>query len=310
MRNIKIVGYGGYLPNNKVIFNGETRYWRLEGETQLDMAVIACNRALENAKLKINDIDCIISTCAVGIQPIPCTAALIHEKIAIETDIPAFDINSTCTSFVTALDTISYLVDAGRYNRVILVASDLASPALNIKQKESYELFSDSACAFIIEKSNNKEQGIIASMQKTWSEGAHTTEIKGGLSGLNASYYSENTKDDFYFSMEGKKVVSICAKRLPEMFDEFKENYNIKIDDIDMVIPHQASKALPIIMKRLGVKEGQYINLVKEYGNQVSVSIPYMLYYLMENGKVKEKDKVLLCGTAAGLTANILLIQI
>ena len=64
--------------------------------------------------------------------------------------------------------------------------------------------------------------------------------------------------------------------------------------------------------KRLSDEEmlEHYINLVKEFGNQVSVSIPYMLYHLMECGKIKENDKVLLCGTAAGLTANILLIQI
>lgn len=310
MRNIKIIGYGGYLPSNTVTFNGETRYWCLDGESQLDMAVKACKNALEKANIRIEDIDCIVSTSAVGIQPIPCTAALIHERIAKGTDIPALDINSTCTSFVSAVDIMSYLIGAGRYNRVLIVASELASRGLNKKEKESYELFSDGACAFIFEKSDNKEQGVIASMQKTWSEGAHTTEIKGGLTGLNATYYSEETKDDYFFSMKGMSIISICAKKLPKMFDEFKEKYNIKMEDIDIVIPHQASKALPLIMKRLGFKEKQYVNLVKEYGNQVSVSIPYMLYHLMECGKIKEKDKVLLCGTAAGLTANILLIQI
>lgn len=310
MRNIKIVGYGGYLPNNIVTFHNETRYWCLDGETQLDMAVKACEKALEKANLKVEDIDCIVSTSAVGVQPIPCTAALIHEKIAKGTDIPAFDINSTCTSFITALDTMSYLIEAGRYNRVLIVASELASRGLNKKEKESYELFSDGACCFIFEKSNNKEQGIIASMQKTWSVGAHATEIRGGLTGLNATHYSEENKDEYFFSMKGMDVLSICAKKLPKMFDEFKEKFHITMEDIDMVIPHQASRALPLIMKRLGLREEQYINLVKEFGNQVSVSIPYMLYHLMECGKIKENDKVLLCGTAAGLTANILLIQI
>ena len=74
MRNIKIIGYGSYLPNNTVTFNGETRYWAKD-ETQLDMAVKACKKALEKANIDIKDIDCIISTSAVGVQPIPCTAA-------------------------------------------------------------------------------------------------------------------------------------------------------------------------------------------------------------------------------------------
>lgn len=310
MRNIKIIGYGGYLPDNIVIMNGEKRYWCKDGQTQIDMALEACKNAIKKANISIEDIDCIVSTCAVGVQPIPCTAALIHERLALGTDIPALDINSTCTSFVTALDTMSYLIEAGRYNRVLIVASELASRGLNEKQKESYELFSDGACAFIFEKSENKEQGVIAGMQKTWSEGAHATEIRGGLTGLNATHFTQENRDDYFFDMDGKSVISICAKKLPKMFDEFKQKYGIKTEDIDLVIPHQASRALPLIMKRLGLKEGQYVNLVKEYGNQVSVSIPYMLYKCLEDGKLKEKDKVLLCGTAAGLTANILLLQI
>ena len=310
MRNIKIIGYGGYLPDNKVMFDGETRHRCKDGETQLDMAVKACEEALETAKLNIRDIDCIVSTSAVGVQPIPCTGALIHERIAKGPDIPAFDINSTCTSFVTALDTMSYLIQAGRYNRVLIVSSELASMGLNENEEESYKLFSDGACAFIIEKSDDKEQGVIASIQKTWSEGAHKTEIRGGLSNLPAWYYSEENRADYLFSMQGLNIISICVKRLPKMFNDFMEKNNVKLEDIDIVIPHQASKALPIVMKRLGLKEGQYVNLVKDYGNQVSVSIPYMLYILMKSGKIKEKDKVLLLGTAAGLTANMLLIRI
>ncbi|MCW6680557.1 3-oxoacyl-ACP synthase [Aerococcaceae bacterium NML130460] len=310
MRNIKIIGYGGYLPKNTVEFNGETRYWCTEEETQLDMAAQACLRALEQANIGIEEIDCIVSASAVPVQPIPCTAALIHEKIALGTDIPAFDINSTCTSFVTALDTMSYLIHGGKYNRVLIVSSELASMGLNENQKESYELFSDGACAFIIEKSDNPIQGVIASMQKTWSEGAHMTEIRGGLTGLNASFYSEETREDYLFSMDGKRILSISAKKLPPMFDEFTSKYNVRLDEVDLVVPHQASRALALIMKKLGIREDQYINLVKDYGNQVSVSIPYMLYHALQTGRAKENNTVLLCGTAAGLTSNMLLLRL
>ena len=43
---------------------------------------MAIQRALENANLRIEDIDCLVSASAVGVQPIPCTAALIHERVA------------------------------------------------------------------------------------------------------------------------------------------------------------------------------------------------------------------------------------
>ena len=309
MRKIQFTGYGVELPRNTVDFGGQTRY-RISGEEkQISLAVSACEKALENASITVNDIDCIVSASAVGIQPIPCMAALIHEKIAKGTSIPALDINTTCTSFMTALDTMSYLLEAGRYKRVLIFSCDVASRALNPKQKESFQLFSDGAVAFIIEKTD-KEIGVIDAMQKTWSEGAHSTEIRGGFSNLHPENYSEETKEEFMFDMNGKTVLSLSMKKIPEMMKEFLENNDMKISDIDMVVPHQASVAMPIVMEKLGVTEDRFINEVKEFGNMVSASVPLALAHGLENRKIKNGDTILLIGTAAGLTTNLLLIRV
>ena len=309
MRKIQFTGYGVELPRNTVDFGGQTRY-RISGEEkQISLAVSACEKALENGSITVNDIDCIVSASAVGIQPIPCMAALIHEKIAKGTSIPALDINTTCTSFMTALDTMSYLLEAGRYKRILIFSCDVASRALNPKQKESFQLFSDGAVAFIIEKTD-KEIGVIDAMQKTWSEGAHSTEIRGGLSNLHPENYSEETKEEFMFDMNGKTVLSLSMKKIPEMMKEFLENNDMKISDIDMVVPHQASVAMPIVMEKLGVTEDRFINEVKEFGNMVSASVPLALAHGLENRKIKNGDTILLIGTAAGLTTNLLLIRV
>ena len=309
MRKIQFTGYGVELPRNTVDFDGQTRY-RISGEEkQISLAVSACEKALENGSITVNDIDCIVSASAVGIQPIPCMAALIHEKIAKGTSIPALDINTTCTSFMTALDTMSYLLEAGRYKRILIFSCDVASRALNPKQKESFQLFSDGAVAFIIEKTD-KEIGVIDAMQKTWSEGAHSTEIRGGLSNLHPENYSEETKEEFMFDMNGKTVLSLSMKKIPEMMKEFLENNDMKISDIDMVVPHQASVAMPIVMEKLGVPEDRFINEVKEFGNMVSASVPLALAHGLENRKIKNGDTILLIGTAAGLTTNLLLIRV
>ena len=309
MRKIQFTGYGVELPRNTVDFGGQTRY-RISGEEkQISLAVSACEKALENANITVNDIDCIVSASAVGIQPIPCMAALIHEKIAKGTSIPALDINTTCTSFMTALDTMSYLLEAGRYKRILIFSCDVASRALNPKQKESFQLFSDGAVAFIIEKTD-KEIGVIDAMQKTWSEGAHSTEIRGGLSNLHPENYTEETKEEFMFDMNGKTVLSLSMKKIPEMMKEFLENNDMKISDIDMVVPHQASVAMPIVIEKLGVTEDRFINEVKEFGNMVSASVPLALAHGLENRKIKNGDTILLIGTAAGLTTNLLLIRV
>lgn len=309
MRKVKILSFGIALPKNTIKFKEQTRYRISRDETQLSLSVEACEKALANANINIKNIDCIVSTSAVGIQPIPCSAALIHEKIAKGTDIPALDINTTCTSFITALDTMSYLVEAGRYKRILIVSGDVASIALNPKQKESFELFSDGVVACVIEKTD-EEIGIIDSLQKTWTEGAHSTEIRGGLTNYHPKYFSEDTKEEYMFDMNGKNILALSLKEIPKMFEEFLKKNNIKISDIDMVIPHQASIAMPLIMQKLGFDKNKFIDEVKDFGNMVSASVPLTLAHALENKKFKKGDLIFLIGTAAGLTTNMMLIKL
>ena len=309
-RHVEIAGYGVCLPKNTVQFKDQTRYRVVENEeTQLDLAEAAIQAALENANLSMKDIDCLVSASAVGVQPIPCTAALIHERVAKGLSIPAMDINTTCTSFISALSTMSYLIEAGEYRRVLIVSSEVGSLGLNPKQKESYELFGDGAAAFIFQASD-KDKGVIASLQRTWSEGAHDTEIRGGLTSYQPKEYSEETKTNFMFDMKGKKILLLSARVIPEMFHEFQEKSGISKDAVDYIIPHQASRALPLVMDKLGVSKDKYLNIVSEYGNMVSVAVPFGLAYALDHGYVKEGDTIFLTGTAAGMTVNMLALKL
>ena len=309
-RHVEIAGYGVCLPKNTVQFKDQTRYRVVENEeTQLDLAEAAIQAALGNANLSIKDIDCLVSASAVGVQPIPCTAALIHERVAKGLSIPAMDINTTCTSFISALSTMSHLIEAGEYRRVLIVSSEVGSLGLNPKQKESYELFGDGAAAFIFQASD-KDKGVIASLQRTWSEGAHDTEIRGGLTSYQPKEYSEETKTNFMFDMKGKKILLLSARVIPEMFQEFQEKSGISKDAVDYIIPHQASRALPLVMDKLGVSKDKYLNIVSEYGNMVSVAVPFGLAYALDHGYVKEGDTIFLMGTAAGMTVNMLALKL
>ena len=309
-RHVEIAGYGVCLPKNTVQFKDQTRHRVVENEeTQLDLAEAAIQAALENANLSMKDIDCLVSASAVGVQPIPCTAALIHERVAKGLSIPAMDINTTCTSFISALSTMSHLIEAGEYRRVLIVSSEVGSLGLNPKQKESYELFSDGAAAFIFQKSS-QDKGVIASLQRTWSEGAHDTEIRGGLTSYQPKEYSEETKTNFMFDMKGKKILLLSARVIPEMFQEFQEKSGISKDAVDYIIPHQASRALPLVMDKLGVSKDKYLNIVSEYGNMVSVAVPFGLAYALDHGYVKEGDTIFLMGTVAGMTVNMLALKL
>lgn len=309
MKKIKIIGYGTYLPNHKVQFENQTRYRINDNENQIDMSVKACIKALEVAKLDIGEIDLIISASAVIAQPIPATACLIHERIAKEYTIPAMDVNTSCSSFLTALDIASHYIELNTYKNILIVSCDICSKGLNEKQKESYELFSDGAAVVVVTKTD-ENIGIVDSMQKTYSEGTHLTEIRAGGT-LHPGYeYSENDKADYLFDMKGKEILLTTARVVPKFLDELLNRNKMTIDDIDLIIPHQASKALDMIMSRFKIPKEKYIDWVSLYGNMVSASIPFVFCKLLESGELKDKHKILLFGTAAGLTINGVLLNI
>jgi len=140
MLPIKIFGLGHYLPKKQITSleldqrlnltpgsvekkSGiKVRYFANETETTSAMGAIAAKHALDDAGLKLNDIDVIIGACGIGEQAIPCTAALIQKKLGLETSgIPCFDINSTCLSFLTALETAAYFIQGQRFKHALIV---------------------------------------------------------------------------------------------------------------------------------------------------------------------------------------------
>jgi 3-oxoacyl-[acyl-carrier-protein] synthase III len=328
-RNIRILGTGKYLPL-KIVTSVEldrklglregwvakksgvkTRHV-IDGEVNSEMAVKSIEQALKNANMKKEDLDCIISTSASFDQPLPCQASLIKEKMGFENHpIPAFDIDSTCLGFVVGLDTISYLVEAGRYKNVVIVSSEISSLAINPEQPESYTLFGDGACAVIISKSLNEETSSIkTSLIETYPEGVHLTEVRGGGSVLHSRHYSEQTKTEYLFDMNGRAVFRLTSRLLNGFMERLFNDSGLTIQDMDMVIPHQASSmAMDIMRKKLGVPAEKFMNIIENHGNIISASIPMALHEAIVQNRIKRGDKVLLLGTSAGLSLGGLIFE-
>ena len=105
-------------------------------------------------------------------------------------------------------------------------------------------------------KQQKEDKGIIASMQRTWSEGAHDTEIRGGLTAYHPKLYSEATKTDFMFDMKGKKILLLSA-RVIQKCSKFQEKSGISKDAVDYIIPHQTKPCLTTCHGQIGRQQRQ-----------------------------------------------------
>jgi 3-oxoacyl-[acyl-carrier-protein] synthase-3 len=326
-RNIKIKGIGIYLPKRLVkaedidqLFStksgwserksGVKQRYFVEDETASYMGAEAAKKAVQDAGLNLSEIDCLISGSGTMEQAIPCNAALLQEQLGLQySGIPAFDINSTCLSFVTALDMISYAIVCGRYKNVLLISSEISSAGLNWDQDESSILFGDGAVAVVLSKATDGS-GILCSHMETYSAGAHLSEIRGGGTKIHPREYNEQTKGDFLFDMDGRAIFKLSFKLLPQFIETLFSTTNLTMEDIDMVIPHQASaSAMKIIRKKLGVDDSRFMNIIENYGNMIAASIPMALFEAVQQGIVQRGDKVLLLGTSAGLSLGGIVLE-
>jgi 3-oxoacyl-[acyl-carrier-protein] synthase III len=327
-RSIKIISTGKYLPKRKITAQaladqlGISRQWIeqksgvmvryfVEDETTSQMAALAARDALAAANLSIQAIDCIVCANTVPEQGIPCTAALVQGQFgAAAAGIPAFDLNATCLSFVTALDTLSYLIEAGRYQRVLLISSEIATLALDWADHESCTLFGDGAAAVIVERSPTAEtSAILGARMETYSAAAALAQCLGGGTKHHPREYVAHP-ESFLFQMNGRAIYRMASQVLPGFLARLFEPLGITMADIDLVIPHQASlMSMRLLRKQLQIPEDALMVIAHDHGNTIAASIPMALHEAIRQGKLKRGDRTLLLGTAAGFSVGGIVLE-
>lgn len=318
-KNIRIKGTGAALPSKCVTSasidqamgykqgfteskTGLKQRYYVEQETAADLACVAIQQALDNAQMDINQIDCLIAASGTMEQAIPYNAAFIHSQLKCNRPIPSFDINMTCLSALTAIDVGAALITLNQYQTVLIVSSDIASVGADWKNIHVGGIFGDGAASVILGRSDTAGQGILGSLLETHSDGLHFCEIRGG----GTRHHPRNVEADYrpygLFEMQGKQVYKLAARHIQTFLDRLLEQTGLSINEIDWVVPHQASAAaLQHMTKALSLNKDRVINIFARQGNQVAASLPTALHELLSNYPVKPGERILLIGTSAGL---------
>lgn len=285
------------------------RYVAAAGESAASLAAEAGRRALDRAGLTLNEVDCLVAASATMDQGMPSNAALIHAELGLSTrGVPAFDVNASCLGFLAALDNLSWPLAAGHYRCLLLVAADLASCSLDWSQLESSAIFGDGAAAAVLSPppantSRAEQPRLLASRLRTYSEGVHWCEIPAGGSRYHPTRIDQSFAPLTRFRMDGKKVFRLASRHLPEFVTDLLAEAGLTLNDIDWIVPHQASHlALAHMSQRLGFSSKRVINIFADYGNQVAASLPTALDMAIADGRIQRGHKLLLLGTGAGLS--------
>lgn len=301
MNNIKIVSSGKYLPKN-ILTNFDleqmvdtsdewivsrtgikSRYIAKE-ETNSDLAYLAAKNAIDKANYDKNKIELIIVATFTSEYKSPSVASLVQAKLGLnQIDIACFDINAACTGFIYALHVATQMINSGSYNNALVIGSEVISSVINYRDRNTCVLFGDGAGALIIEKTDLEKPAYFY----TSSEGDLENRII--------------VRD--YIEMEGQKVYQFATKIIPTSILKVLEKANLSIEDIDMVIPHQAN--IRIIEKAASFLEVSmnkfYVN-IKNYGNTSAASVAIAFDEYIESLENPDGKKIIFVGFGAGLS--------
>jgi 3-oxoacyl-[acyl-carrier-protein] synthase III len=312
-----ILGFGGYVPD-RIMTNEDwsklvdtTDEWitqrtgikrrriAADDESTMTLAANAASKALADAGMTPTDVDEIILATDTPEMYTPDTAALVQDHLGCR-NIPTYDLGgSGCAGFVQALDVARSRI-AFEPKRVLVIGVELITRMVDWTDRATAVLFGDGAGAVVLGPGPGRAEILDVVSGTDGSAAGILTLAAGGT----RNPFNQETLDSGEYNrvvMDGRRVFTEAVARMSEGVTEVLHRIGKKIEDVAMVIPHQANlRIIDAVRKKLGVVEDKvYVN-VQEYGNIGSATVPFALWEVVEKGGIKDGDLVVLSAFGAG----------
>jgi 3-oxoacyl-[acyl-carrier-protein] synthase-3 len=284
------------------------RAWCNDGETALDLAEIACRKVLARANWDLNTVDAVLFCTQSPDHVMPPNACLLQDQLGLAKSVAAFDFSLACSGFIYGLYLAKALVESGAAHRVLLVTAETYSKWMHPDDRGPVTLFGDGAAATLISAG---PVGIEAVAVGSDGHGASTFIIPAGGARWPASNrtkqqftdQSGNVRTPEHIYMNGGSVLDFVKKEIPNFVHRLLEQVKLTLDDVDLVIFHQASQVtLDHLNRALHIpREKQFSNITK-IGNTVSASIPIAIRDAELQGVLKSNMRLVLVGFGVGLS--------
>ena len=321
MPNAYIAGEGFFVPPKIVTNHDLSKYintsdeWIRErtgiqerrfvekGIGPSDLAIPATEQALESAGLSVGDIDFMIFATSTPDYYIPGSGCLLQDKMDFN-EIGALDIRVQCAGFVYGLSIAEQYIKTGTFENILLIGAEAQTTAmeLNDNGRDVSVIFGDGAGAVII-SGTEEDKGILSTHMH--SEGKYLKELWMEAPASNAGMPRISPEDleagKQYLKMNGREVFRHAIVRFVEVIHECLEKNKLKVEDIDMLIPHQANlRITQMVQKKLGLNDDQVFSNIHKYGNTTAASIPIALTEAVNEGKISKGDMVVLASFGSG----------
>lgn len=277
------------------------------GESLVEIAAQASREALRKAGLRGSELDAIIVGTVSSDFAFPSFGCQLQSTLGLDS-IPAFDVAAACAGFVYALSVTDSMMRAGDFKRVLLVGTDALSTMVDWGDRSTAVLFGDGAGAVVM-VSEPGAHGVLGTVLRSSGKLADLLAVRA--TGFRAPANSERRRDpDDGMKMRGPELFKAAVRGLEEATRAVVAQAGLKLDDLALVIPHQANiRIINAVGDRLKLPPEKVFTNVDRYGNTSSASIPIALDEALEAGRLRDGDLVVLNACGGGLTWGASLVR-
>ena len=269
-------------------------------ETTATLAAKAAREALEVANIPASKVDMIIVATSSPEHTFPATACVVQDLIGA-VNAGAFDLSAACSGFVYGLGLAKGLIASGQAENVLVVGSETLSRITDWSDRNTCVLFGDGAGAVLVQASP-VPGGILSTEMGCDGSGGDLLILPAGGSKMPATLETVASGQHF-IKMNGRAVFRFATRIMAEATRQVLDKAGLTIDDVDLVIPHQANeRIIAVSMRNLKLPDEKVFRNLQYYGNTSTASIPIALCEAIEQNRVNPNDNIVMVGFGAGLT--------
>ncbi len=278
----------------------EERRIAVPEESTATLAAAAALKALRVANLNPLDVDLIVVATSSPEHIFPSTASLVQDQIGAA-KAGAFDLSAACTGFILALNMAAQAIRSGSIQNAIVIGAETLSRFTNWEDRNTCILFGDAAGAFILQASD-QPGGVLSAVMRSDGSGSDLLSLDAGGSKKPASAETVAAGDHF-IRMNGREVFRFATRVMAQATREAVAKAGFQLDDIDLIVPHQANKRIIDAAARgLKLPPEKFAVNVERYGNTSTASIPLATFEAIQDGRIQPGDQLVFVGFGAGLT--------
>jgi 3-oxoacyl-[acyl-carrier-protein] synthase-3 len=274
------------------------RYFLKEGQVTSDLAAESARAALEAARLRPDELDCIVCATVTPDMPLPATGVAVQQKIGAHC--PAFDVAAACAGFIYGLSVGDAFIRAGTFRRVLVVGVEALSRFMDMKDRNTCVLFGDGAGAVVLQASEDPARGLLSTHLFADGEQAGLLNIPGGGTAHPTTHATVDARLH-YIRMTGKAVFTHAVKNIARASQVALEANGLTPEQIDCVVAHQANlRILEAVAERTRIPLEKFFLNIHRYGNTSSASIPIALDEAVREGRFQPNDLILMSALGGG----------